>query len=356
MAAKKWFCAGMLAVLVLCLSSSAFAQKLNPTKDKPLILKASIQSPAGVPFTDIFYWLLDEIEKRSGRRIKFDRYPGQALAKTAEQVDALQSGMADIAHFVTTYTPGKLPLNSVVYLPFTYRGAWVNATAYHQLIKDIPEINAEYTKNNIKIISTFGTGPYNLFSTKPIRSIQDLKGKKIIATGPMAELLKAMGAAPLGIVITESYEALQRGTADGAVFGPTAGGTYHMEEVCKYLLKIPLAGVVGPAGMNLDVWNRLPTDLQEMISGLHTEHAKACQVIYQIEGDDKYINKFKKIGVEISEPSEEMMAVTKKVASEQVWNRWAETQEKRGMPGKRTLDKYIELVEKNAKIDPFMSR
>jgi TRAP-type C4-dicarboxylate transport system substrate-binding protein len=94
-------------------------------------------------------------------------------------------------------------------------------------------VKAEFTKHNVRVVSGYGTGPYYVFSTKPIRTFNDFKGKKIIATGPTAELLKAAGAAPLGIVITESYESLQRGTADGAVFGPSAAGTYNMDEVCN---------------------------------------------------------------------------------------------------------------------------
>jgi TRAP-type C4-dicarboxylate transport system substrate-binding protein len=344
---------GMIVfLLTVILVLPAWAQNAQ-AQGKPMVLKASIQSPAGVPFTNMFYWLLDEIEKRSGGRIKFERYPGEALAKASEQVDALQSGMADVAHFVTTYSPGKLPLNSIVYMPFTYRGSWVNATSYYQLIQEIPEVKAEYTKNNIRIISTYGTGPYYIFSTKPIKSFEDLKGKKIISTGPMAELLKAMGASPIGIVITESYEALQRGTADGAVYGPSAGGTYHLEEVCKYLLKLPLGGVCGPEGMNLDVWKKLPPDLQKMIDNLPPEHAEACQRIYQIAGDGKYMAKFKTAGLQVSEPSAELMAMTKRIAKEKVWSRWAEKQEKRGVPGNKILDRYIELVEKNAARDPF---
>jgi TRAP-type C4-dicarboxylate transport system substrate-binding protein len=86
-----------------------------------MILKASIQTPANMPFAQILYWWLDEVEKRSGGRIKFERYPGESLAKAAEQLDALESGMADVSLFVTTYTPGKIPLNTLTALPFSLR-------------------------------------------------------------------------------------------------------------------------------------------------------------------------------------------------------------------------------------------
>ena len=344
-----WIFVGILIFAGMAMSGG----KTCIAQDKPILLKASIQSPAKVPFTKSFYWLLDEIEKRSKGRIKFERYPGQSLAKAAEQVDALESGMADVAKFVTTYTPGKIPLNTLTALPYSLQYAWVNARSYYQLVQEIPEVKQELTKQNIRMISAWSTGPYYVFSTKPIRTFDDFRGKKIIATGPIAELLKSMGAAPLGIVITESYEALQRGTADGAVYGPSAGGTYHLEEVCKHLLKLPLGGVCGPIGMNLRTWRKLSPDLQKMIDALPPEHAKALHRIYQIEGDGKYIKKFKSEGVEMIEPSADLMARTKKIAKDTVWKRWAETQEKRGMPGKKVMERYLELIAKNTRLNPF---
>jgi TRAP-type transport system periplasmic protein len=328
------------------------AEKAEPGV-KPMVLKASIQTPANMPFAQILYWWLDEVEKRSGGRIKFERYPGESLAKAAEQLDALESGMADVSLFVTTYTPGKIPLNTLTALPFSLEHAWVNATSYYQLIQGVPEVKAEYTKHNIRLVSSYATGPYYLFSSKPIRTFGDFKGKKIIATGPVAELLKAAGAAPLGVVITESYESLQRGTADGAVFGPSAGGTYNVDEVCKNLLTLPLGGICGPIGMNMNTWNRIPKDMQAMIDNLVPEHAKALHKIYQIDGDGKFMDRFKKGGVQIVEPSPELMSEMRKIARETVWKKWANDQEKRKLPGNKVLDTYLKLIEQNTAANPF---
>ena len=348
---KRWY--ALFALLIfLALPASSWAQQA-PASAKPMILKASIQTPANMPFAQILYWWLDEVEKRSGGRIKFERYPGESLAKAAEQLDALESGMADVSLFVTTYTPGKIPLNTLTALPFSLKYAWVNATSYYQLVQEVPEVKAEFTKHNVRVVSSYGTGPYYVFSTKPIRTFGDFKGKKIIATGPVAELLKAAGAAPLGIVITESYESLQRGTADGAVFGPSAAGTYNMDEVCKHLLMLPVGGVCGPIGMNMNTWNLLPKDIQTMIDNLVPEHAKADHRIYQIEGDEKFMERFRTRGVQILEPSPELSAEMRKIAQEVVWGKWANDQEKRKLPGKKVLEAYLKLLEKNTAANPF---
>ena len=167
----------ILLFLVTGLLGEAWAQKAEATA-KPMVLKASIQTPANMPFAQILYWWLDEVEKRSGGRIKFERYPGESLAKAAEQLDALESGMADVSLFVTTYTPGKIPLNTLTALPFSLQYAWVNATSYYQLVQEVPEVKAEYTKHNVRLVSGYATGPYYVFSTKPIRTFGDFKGKE----------------------------------------------------------------------------------------------------------------------------------------------------------------------------------
>ena len=279
--------------------------------------------------------------------------PANPSPRRPSRCDALESGMADVSLFVTTYTPGKIPLNTLTGMPFTFGQAWVNATSYLQLVQSMPEVENEFTKHNIKVVASYSTGPYYVLSTKPIRKIEDFKGKKIIATGPAAEWIRAVRGAPLGVVITESYESLQRGTADGAVFGPSAAGTYRMEEVCKYLLKLPVSGACGPIGMNMTTWKKLPPDIQKIITDLAPEHAKAAHKIYQIEGDDKYLAIFKKKGMELIEPSSALMVEGRKVATDVVWDKWAKDQEARNLPGRKVLDAYVKLLEKNQAINPF---
>jgi TRAP-type C4-dicarboxylate transport system substrate-binding protein len=320
---------------------------------KPMVLKSSVQTPAGVPLTKILDWWTDEVEKRSGGRVKFEKYPGETLAKGAEQLSAVQSGIADVALVMPIYTPGKTPLNTATNMPFNFGQAWINATAYLQWVRSVPEVEDEFTKLNIKVVSAWGTGPYYLLSSRPIRTIEDFKGKKIITVGPPAELIKALRGAPMAVIIPEAYEALQRKTVDGGIYGPSAAGSYHLEEVCKYYLKLPLAGACGPIAMNMDTWKKLPPDIQKIINDLAPEHAKALHKIYQIDGDGKYMEIFKRAGVEMIEPSESMYNEVRKLAQEVVWSKWVSDQESRKLPGKKVLDEYLSIMDKTKKLSPF---
>ena len=58
----------LFAMLIFLASPAATWAQKAPASAKPMVLKASIQTPANMPFAKILYWWLDEVEKRSGGR------------------------------------------------------------------------------------------------------------------------------------------------------------------------------------------------------------------------------------------------------------------------------------------------
>jgi hypothetical protein len=92
---------------------------------------------------------------------------------------------------------------------------------------------------------------------------------------------------------------------------------------------------------------------QAMIDSLVPEHVKAGHKIYQIDGDGKFMDRFKSRGVHITEPPPELMTEMRKIAQEVVWWKWANDQEKRELPGNKVLETNLALIEKNAAANPF---
>ena len=87
----------------------------------------------------------------------------------------------------------------------------------------------------------------------------------MVALGDHGVIAKELGAVPVSIPSTESFEALQRGTVDGALFNLTTSTTYNLEQVAKNVYKLPIGGVGLLIGMSLDKYNSLPDDLKEII-------------------------------------------------------------------------------------------
>ena len=105
---------------------------------------------------------------------------------------------------------------------------------------------------------------------------------------------------------------------------------------------------------NPRIWlHDYPKDIQAMIDNLVPEHAKALHKIYQIDGDGKYMERFKKGGVQITEPAPELRSEMGKIAQDTVWTKWGNDQEKRKLPGKKVLEAYLKLIEKNTAANPF---
>ena len=69
----------------------------------------------------------------------------------------------------------------------------------------------------MKVMYLHGHGPGLLHSKTPVRALEDLKGLKIRATGTTAKIVSALGAAPVAMPMSDSYDALSRGVAQGIV-------------------------------------------------------------------------------------------------------------------------------------------
>jgi len=106
-----------------------------------------------------------------------------------------------------------------------------------------------------------------VFCNAEIASLEDLKGKKIRASGRLTgKLLEALGAEAVSVGFGEVPGALQKGVVDCAVTGAGSGYSAGWWEVSTHLMPIPLGGwdpVV--TAINLDKWNSLSSEEQDLI-------------------------------------------------------------------------------------------
>jgi len=110
--------------------------------------------------------------------------------------------------------------------------------------------------------------PQVVFCNTEVGSLDDLQGLKVRASGRMtAKFLEALGAEGVNVSFSEVPGALQKGVVDCAVTGAGSGYSAGWWEVSTHLMPIPLGGwdsVV--TAMNLDKWNDLDTETQELIA------------------------------------------------------------------------------------------
>ncbi len=105
----------------------------------------------------------------------------------------------------------------------------------------VEEIFEKQFKSKVLAIAPYP--PQVVFCNAKIGSLDDLKGKKIRASGRMtAKFLEALGAEGVNISFSEVPGALQRGVVDCAVTGAGSGYNAGWWEVSTHLMTLPLGG------------------------------------------------------------------------------------------------------------------
>ena len=105
------------------------------------------------------------------------------------------------------------------------------------------------------------------FATKdPIRSLEDLKGKKIFTFPTAGRFLTQFGVVPVTLPWEDIEVALQTGELDGVAWsGITEDYTVGWADVTNYFLTNNISGAwAGSFFANMDRWNELPEDLQTL--------------------------------------------------------------------------------------------
>ena len=148
----------------------------------------------------------------TGCRIKITSYPGETLLKGPEIYEGVVSGIADIGLSAFFYTRGRFPVLEAFELPgIVYQSSYDASKVAWAGIK---ELNPQEVQDT-HLMFVLATGPGDLFTTRPVEKLADLKGMKIRAAGLSADTLALLGATPEAMPQPDAYEALARGLVDG---------------------------------------------------------------------------------------------------------------------------------------------
>ncbi len=211
-----------------------------------------------------------EVEKRTGGKIKVQTYPGSTLLGAKNTLRGVMSGQADIGCVSLAYHPGAFPLCSVMELPLGFTTSTSASLALWDLFQKYkPE---EFKR--VKVLTMFASAPSNIMSKTPVRSLADLKGLEIRASGTLSTILNALGATPVSMPMSETPEALQKGVVKGLFSSFEVLKDFNFAEICRYETETNTAVYPFAIIMNLRSWNALPEDVKKIFNDLGREQAK----------------------------------------------------------------------------------
>ena len=284
-------------------------------------------------------WAKD-VEVATKGEIKLVFYPGGTLAKGPHAYNALIKGIQNISTACNGWTKGRFPLTRVTELPLGMKTS-VQASLVTQ---DFYNKFKPKEWSEVKVLYLFNHGHAFFHTKKKIQSLEDLKGVRIRSTGNDAPVVKMTGATAVGMPMSESYIALQKGIVDGILcnFGAMKG--WKLGEVTKYHLDYPVVGCAFWVAMNKDIWNSLSPEVQKAIETVNQKHVTVTGQAW--ENSDISGRAFVKgLGNEIVKLSPEEEAKFNRTF-EPVLQKFVKDMEQKNLPGQEALDYVRMLVKK----------
>ena len=334
---KNWLLAALMALVVLGLS-------LQPVAAAPKVYKLKIQTFQGpsdnwTNLTAIEF--LKRCEDRSNGRLKLlPLLDVGSVCSAGGILDAVGTGVLDAGYTCSVYYMGKVPTAAVDYgLPYS----WKNLYEAHEVVYKrglIDVVRKDWARHNVRYVAYVGSTALTWFTKKnPIRVAEDFKGRKLRVTGASQYAPKKLGASIVKVSYPELYTALQQGVIDGCLTIQDALTTLNFREVVDYLMLPPVLIDAVCFLMNMDTWNSLPKDLQEIIEDEALRFSYANYVKSQYE-ELRSIEKAAEMGVKVVHMDPELVKQLEKISIEEGWS-WVASLSPISAEAVKIIDNYF---------------
>ncbi|HUV57110.1 MAG TPA: TRAP transporter substrate-binding protein DctP [Dehalococcoidales bacterium] len=271
--------------------------------------------------------------KNSDGRIEVKHFPGDLLGDWKVQVAQVREGAIDMSLCPASATFDKqLEFSVVPFVVFTWDGAknaYQAGSPAAELIETICE------RNNTHF---FGIDPMGFSIVVSAKEFTPMPGDSSITKlktrvhAKIAEITaQAIGFRTLTMPLSEVHGALMLGTIDAA-FGPTYQEARYFTDVAKYVYQITSSFNPPAWIMNLDRWNSLSAEDQNILQTAMDE-VLASAWEEAIVGEQEAIKLLEAEGMEIVAITPEQMHAIVQKCRDEVWP-WAEE----NLIGKETMD------------------
>jgi TRAP-type C4-dicarboxylate transport system substrate-binding protein len=261
------------AVMLLFFVASLIPAHSAYAAKGPVIIRLVQPAPAGdfpLAYKDM------ELAKRFNARVKeykIEVHAGGTLVKVPETIDAVRIGAVEMACIdwgIFSFLDPRLGAEGIAFLSDSEEA---NIAMAKPMVPLFDVIFQE--KFNQKALGRYSTGLMGIYSNKPVKNLEEMKGL-LVGSGspPTSDMLKALGSSPVYINWTDLFESLQKHVIDATM--QTGHGAVAMQivDATKYVTPFFGHGCWNGYTINLDVWKKMPKPIQQI---LQEEVDTACE-------------------------------------------------------------------------------
>lgn len=276
-------------------------------------------------------------------QLKLRHYPGGQLGKGTDSLRLIQLGMQDIGQVSASLVSDKLPLTAVVELPGLWRTSCEATLALWAMSQDGGFLEKqEYAPNGVRALATMLLPGYQIMvsSGREIKGLSDLAGLKLrSAGGALERMVASLNASPVRLAAPEMYEALSRGTADGALFSYQAATSYKLTKLIKTSTEGQSLGTIMATYFISDQkWKSLPANIQTaLLESGRKATVEGCKSLDDAENTAK--DELRAAGVKFIKLNKADQDAIDKTNVE-VQQQWAQDLDRKGKPGTEALNAF----------------
>tara|TARA_B110000211_G_scaffold231671_1_gene293664 strand:- start:3205 stop:4260 length:1056 start_codon:yes stop_codon:yes gene_type:complete len=297
-------------------------------------------------------WFAQEIDKRSGGDLKIDIMWGGALFKANTARQSIATGVADMGTIIADYFPKDMTSYTIANLPFDNQDPWVGLKASFDHMKS-PDIRHNLAKQNLAFLTSYTISDIILMCKgDAVRTLADLKGKKIRGIGVYGQIFGDLGANLVSMSFYKAYQGLDTGLLDCSQGYKTSSKALKHHEVTDNLTDLHW-GVYSGLGIfiNNRTKERLTQSQQKVLDEVSVDFIDylSQRVITEdsaaITAMAEGINGHKLDMFHLSSADSKTLLS----ASEPYISKWAENASKVGLKGKQLVENYKKSLIKYSK-------
>ena len=300
---------GLLStVLAITLLAGCGGQQ-SASKDGKVVIQVGYENNPGEPFDKGVNKWKELLEQKSNGTMTIETYPSSQLGSKNDLIDQMIAGQP-----VVTLADGAFYADrgvkdfGIVFGPFLFD----NWDECWKLIKSqwYADKSKELEGKGLKLLgSNWVYGARHTLTTKPVNTVEDLKGLKIRVpnNGIQVKGFEVLGAVPTPMPLGDTYTALQQGTIDGVENPLPVLYNGKFQEVAKYLILDGHVKNFTTLVCGAQFFNSLTPEQQKLLvetceeAGLYNNEQQAAS-------EKEVLEKFRSEGVTIVEPSDTVLA------------------------------------------------
>lgn len=193
----------------------------DPFADAPVIkIQFAENQPANSPIGTLAEDFIKKVAEQTNNTVQIEFFPDALLGDETTVVGMIEAGTVEFTRVNLASLQATVPDVGVLTLPYLYNDAdHCNRVLESEVGQEILGKLQDANIVGLTYLKASGDAEFRSFYSKePIRSLADLKGKKVRVQESeiVINMIKALGAVPTPMAFGEVFQALQTGVVDVA--------------------------------------------------------------------------------------------------------------------------------------------